>query len=285
MNTSPLTLGANKLAGLEYATLQIAAGLFALAALSSLFFWFFQKEPLGKSMWLFNLLAFIVLTASVVIRWVNVGHIPYVQLYETLLFTVWSMGLVAIIVDQTSKTRLPGTIVALLSTFTLAYIIQWPEGSRTGSALMPALRSVWLDVHIATAFLSYAGLAISAGCSVVYLFTKNEKVDELSYRLVAFAFPLLGLAIILGAVWASVAWGSYWNWDPKETASLVTWLIYASYLHMRMVYGWKGKQAAILNLIGFLCVVFTWVGLTILSKYIQFNSQHLYSSFTTEGGK
>jgi ABC-type transport system involved in cytochrome c biogenesis permease subunit len=274
MENAP-TGGPNGLLKLEFVTLEIAALFFALAALASLFFWFSRKEPIGKASWGLMLVGTIILTVSLVIRWINVGHIPYVQLYETFLFSAWALGVIAIIADQTAKTRLPGTISSILITLIMAYILQWSESSRQGSALVPALQSPWLDVHIATAFLSYAGFAISAGAALVYLFSPKESIDELSYRLVAFAFPLLGLAIILGAVWANQVWGTYWSWDPKETASLVTWLVYAGYLHTRLVFRWKGARASIFNLIGFACVLFTWIGLNLLSRYIS--SIHTYT--------
>jgi ABC-type transport system involved in cytochrome c biogenesis permease subunit len=270
-----ISVGSESLYQLELTTLEIAALFLALGALISILFWFFRKDTLGKSSWVLVLVGTLILTGTVIIRWINVGHIPYVQLYETFLFSTWAMTVVAVIADQTLKTRLPSTIASLLGTLVLVYIIQFPMTSRGGVHLVPALQSPWLDVHIATAFLSYAGFAISAGASVVYLFTRNEITDELSYRLVAFAFPLLGLAIILGAVWAHFAWGRYWGWDPKETAALVTWLVYAGYLHTRLVFGWKGHKASIFNLVGFACVVFTWVGLNLLGGVIQ--SLHLYS--------
>ena len=276
MSDKPLA-ETGSLVGLEFGSLQLAALLFALGALACILFWFFRKDAIGKASWTISLLAALVLTISVVARWINVGHVPYVQLYETLLFSTWAMSVVSVVSDQGLKTRLPSTIANILGTLVLVYIIQWPAESKVGTTLVPALQSPWLDVHIATAFLSYAGFAISAGASIVYFFTHSESVDDLSYRLVAFAFPLLGLAIILGAVWANQAWGSYWSWDPKETAALVTWLVYAGYLHARLVYKWKGTKASWFNLIGFACVIFTWVGLNILSKYIELQSLHTYS--------
>lgn len=276
MNDQPLT-GTTALYNLEFTLLQISAGIFALASLVSVFFWFFKKESIGKAAWVISIIAALSLTATIVIRWVNVGHIPYIRLYETFMFCTWAMIVIALIVDQIVKSRLASTVAVIIGTLVLVYIYQWPATTKQGYPLMPALQSPWLDVHIATAFLAYAGFAISAGCSIVYMFNRNDAIDNLSYRLVAFAFPMLGLGIILGAVWAREAWGTYWAWDPKETAALVTWLVYAGYLHARLVLGWKGVKAGILNLIGFFCVLFTWVGLTILSKYINIASQHVYT--------
>ncbi len=273
---APVPSDTSSLLSSEYITLQIAAFVFLIAALISIIFWVTRKDAIGKtSLWI-NIVATVVLTVSLVFRYINVGHIPYVQLYETFFFMAWAIAVIALIADFSLRSRLPSTLSALLSGLILVYIIQWPETSREGMPLVPALQSPWLDVHIATAFLSYAGFAVSAAASVVYLFNRNDKVDELSYRLVAFAFPLLGLGILLGSVWANEAWGRYWGWDPKETSALVTWLVYAGYLHARLVLGWKGVRAAIFNLAGFACVIFTWVGLNLLTKLIDMSSLHAY---------
>ena len=261
----------------EFLLIQLSCAFFLLAALISLLFWFARKDGIGKVSLGVTILATLCFTAALIYRYFNVGHIPYVQLYETYLFVAWSIAVIALIAVFSLKTRLPSTIASILAGLTLIYIIQWPATSREGVRLVPALQSPWLDVHIATAFLSYAGFAISAVASAVYLVTRNEKVDELSYRLVAFAFPLLGLGILLGAVWANEAWGRYWGWDPKETAALVTWLVYAGYLHARFTFGWKGTKASIFNLVGFACVLFTWLGLNLLNRWIETGSLHTYT--------
>lgn len=259
----------------EYSATQASAFLFLIAGAISLAFWFTRKDALGKIAWVLSSLSALALTAAVGLRYFNVGHIPYVQLYETFLFTAWCVAVVAVIADQLVRSRLPTTVADILTGLVLLYIVQWPEMQREGVALIPALQSPWLDVHIATCFLSYAGFAISAGASAVYLIRRKGEVDELSYKLVAFAFPLLGLGILLGAVWANEAWGRYWGWDPKETGALVTWLVYAGYLHARLALGWKGAKASWLNLLGFACVLFTWLGLNLLVGVIE--SLHAYT--------
>ena len=261
----------------EFTALQIAALLFVLAALASIIFWVTRNKRLGDISYGMTIVAAVVLTVSVILRYINVGHIPYVKLYETYFFLAWCAAVISVFADHFLKSRLPSTIGNYIVGFVLIYIVQWPDMAKEGEHLVPALQSPWLDVHIATAFLSYAGFAISAGASIIYLVKGNDLVDELSYKLVTFSFPLLGACIFLGAVWANYAWGRYWGWDPKETASLVTWLVYAGYLHARIALGWKGKKASMLNLIGFACVVFTWVGLSILSGIIESQSLHVYS--------
>ena len=136
--------------------------------------------------------------------------------------------------------------------------------------LVPALQqSFLLTSHVTAAVIAYGTFTIGFGTAVLYLFQRRrivswmprtEVLDAMSYHTVVIGFPFMTLVIILGALWADVAWGRYWDWDPKETASLVTWLIYASYLHARFLHGWRGTRTAILLIIGFAAVLFTFFG-------------------------
>ena len=142
--------------------------------------------------------------------------------------------------------------------------------------LVPALQqSLLLTTHVASAVISYGAFTIGFGSAIIYLIRGNagkesQVLDEISYHTVLIGFPFMTLVIILGALWADVAWGKYWSWDPKETASLVTWLLYATYLHARVMRGWKGRRAAILLIIGFAAVLVTFFG-----NYV-FNGLHSY---------
>ncbi|MCX7043893.1 MAG: c-type cytochrome biogenesis protein CcsB [Candidatus Sumerlaeota bacterium] len=152
--------------------------------------------------------------------------------------------------------------------------------------ILPALQSSWLTYHVITIMLSYAAFALSFFASLCYLgkdalggdnssiplarfLPSLEALDVFNYKIIAVGFPLLTLGIILGAVWASTAWGRPWGFDPKETWSAVTWLVYAIYLHIRFIGGWKGRGAAIVALIGFLCVLFTYLGVNFLLPSIH----------------
>ena len=146
--------------------------------------------------------------------------------------------------------------------------------SKEVNALMPALQSKWLSVHVLTAIVSYGSFGVAFGVSLLFLFQRktknsefaathipnNDLLDMISYRTVALGFTFLTLVIITGAIWAERAWGQYWSWDTKETWALITWIIYAIYLHVRISRGWKDKRAAIYAVIGFLCVIITYIG-------------------------
>ena len=104
-----------------------------------------------------------------------------------------------------------------------------------------------------------------------------EKFHETAYRLVLFGFPLLTFGIISGAAWADEAWGRFWSWDPKETWSLITWTVFALYLHAMVMPAWRGKPASIFNILGFICMIMTFVGVNWLAKLLGIESLHLYA--------
>jgi len=161
----------------------------------------------------------------------------------------------------------------------MAYASLSPNVSDRIQPLVPALKSNWLIVHVITCFLGYAAFAITFGISLMYLFKQSDTegkshllarfpesnvLDELTHQMVTFGFLFLSIGIITGAVWANSAWGSYWSWDPKETWSLITWFIYATLLHARMMRGWHGRRIAYLSIIGFMAVLFTYFGVNLL---------------------
>ena len=150
--------------------------------------------------------------------------------------------------------------------------------SREVRELMPSLRSNWLGFHVSTAIIAYGAFGVCFVLSIIFLLRDRmkesgflaqhipdkEKLDLISYRSASLGLLFLTFTIITGAIWAERAWGSYWSWDPKETWSLVTWLIYAAYLHLRLRRGWQGRAAAIFAVVGFVCVIFTYIGVNTL---------------------
>jgi cytochrome c-type biogenesis protein CcsB len=160
--------------------------------------------------------------------------------------------------------------------------------------LVPALHSYWLVIHVGAAILATGAFAVGALASTVFLvkqrvergqgsrsrallemFPATDALDRLAYRLHAVGFPLWTFAaLIAGPIWAEYAWGSYWNWDPKEVWAFITWVIYAAYLHARATAGWKGRAAAILALIGFASLLFNFVG---VNFFFGAGSMHSYA--------
>ena len=144
--------------------------------------------------------------------------------------------------------------------------------------LVPALKSWWLVIHVSAAAISGGAFTLSAGLIGAYLVRQRaedrgradsglasrlpsaDRLDLLSYRTIAFVFPVWTFAVIAGAIWAENAWGRYWGWDPKETWAFITWVIYAGYLHARSTAGWKGRKAAIIGLVGFVSFLINYFG-------------------------
>lgn len=136
---------------------------------------------------------------------------------------------------------------------------------------MPALQSAWLGIHVSMAIIGYGGFGVAFGVAIMVLLKDrlskipDEKtLDLIIYRAVALGMLFLTMCMITGAIWAKKAWGSYWSWDPKETWSLITWIIYAIFLHMRTRKGMSGKRLAVFAIVGFLCVIFTYIGVNTL---------------------
>jgi cytochrome c-type biogenesis protein CcsB len=222
-------------------------------------------------------LAFISLTISVIARWVQTGHGPFTNMYEFAVGFSWGVLVIGLIFQWRYKAAFLKIVSMLIAIALLLFAASQP--SRI-VPLVPALQqSYLLTAHVASAVIAYGTFTSGFAAAVLYLIQKRnnyswmpdaEHLDDMSYRAVLVGFPFLTLLIILGALWANIAWGKYWSWDPKETASLVTWLFYVAYLHSRLMRGWKGSRAAILLIISFAAVLFTFFG-----NYI-FSGLHAY---------
>ena len=250
--------------------------------LCMIFYWVWigtKKELMGRFATYLTIAALIANTAAIILRMIIAGRPPLSNSYEFLLTFVWGITAVYLFIEYRYKLRSLGAFVMPVCFIILMFIIMsmGPQ-ERIAQAVPPALKSQWLTFHVVTAMFSYGAFAISFGLGIMYLLKLSDEgkksnpqgiisrfpaldiIDELSYKVIGFAFPLLTLCIITGAIWANYAWGTYWSWDPKETWSLITWIIYAAYLHARLMYGWKGKRAAWMTIFGFLAVLFTFFG-------------------------
>jgi cytochrome c-type biogenesis protein CcsB len=175
-----------------------------------------------------------------------------------------------------------GAFVMPIPFITLAYTSIAKNISKEISPLIPALQSNWLIAHVITCFIGYGAFAVAAGLGIIYLlrhFADKIKfiqeslisrlpdlrtLDDLIHKTIIFGFLWLSAGIITGAVWANEAWGTYWQWDPKETWSIITWFVYAFTLHARFTRGWNGSRIAWLAVIGLVSVFFTYFGVNYL---------------------
>lgn len=239
---------------------------FAAYFLATVFYFiglFFRNRFLPVFARLSVLCGIIGLTAYIAIRWQIAGRPPLSNMFESLVIFAWTIGIVLLFIDLRYRVKIVSGLAALLGLLTLGYASFLDKEI---APLLPALKSNWLTIHVLTCFMGYAALTVGFVSSLVILFKKDDiaKLDTISHKVTAFGFLFLTLGIITGAVWANSAWGTYWSWDPKETWSLITWFIYAIYLHIRFTKGWKEKKAAWLSVIGFLAMLFTYFGVNYL---------------------
>jgi len=258
--------------------LSIVTFVYGSAAFLYLFEWVFGKRAAGRTASVVALIGLIGNTAGIILRWIEsyqmgIGHAPLSNLYESLVFFAWCIILLHLFLEWRYKKHIFGVIGTILAVGALAYASLKPSEIQP---LIPALKSNWLIAHVFTCFIGYASFAIAFGISLLYLLRRvggpavlerlpsDSLMDELTHQLVMFGFLFLSAGIISGAVWANSAWGRYWGWDPKETWSLITWFVYATLLHARFMRGWRGNRIAILSIVGFLAVLFTYFGVNYL---------------------
>jgi len=193
------------------------------------------------------------------------GRLPLSNGYEFLLSFTFITVLMYLLYEILSENKKAGGVVMLMGTLLItAIIVLMPQQIGETSPLMPALKSPWLTVHVITAIIAYSAFTLAAGLAIIQLRNAISTDDSAIYKIVSAGFAMLSLSIVLGAIWAEQVWGSYWTWDPKETWALVTWIIYAIYLHLHRQRGWRGNNARILVIIGFLLVLFTFFGVNYL---------------------
>ena len=236
---------------------------------------------------IFFIIATAALTLGVIARGLSATRVPWGNMYEFSITGALTFAIAYLIIGRKYDLRwlgLPITILILIILGTAITLLYRPS-----APLVPALQSTWLVVHVAAAIFSGGLFLLSNTVASAYLwidrmerrggrseFAKRlpslEVLDQLSYRLVAFVFPLWTFAIIAGAIWAEAAWGRYWGWDPKETWSFITWILYAAYLHARVTAGWKGRKAAWLSLIAGSSYLFNYVYINVWGA-----GRHTYS--------
>jgi len=250
--------------------------LYIVSAFFYLSFLFSKKENTAKTGLLFAWAGLIFHTIALIWRTVESGHAPFTNMYESLSFLAWSSILAYIIIEMKFKIRKAGPYFMLI-VIALMALASSPLMPKEATPLIPALQSYWLWLHVSVTLLGEAFFAFAFITSILYLVAdakenkgKNpglsaEKLDSVSYRCIAIGFPLFTLGgLVFGMIWAYKAWGSWWSWDPKETWSLITWFVFALYLHTRIVMGWKGRRSAYIAIIGFLAALFTYFGVNYL---------------------
>ena len=226
--------------------------------------------------------AWICLTVGLVERSFMAGHWPLTNRYEFALCFVWaSLGL-HLLWEAGWRGRSSGFFVMAVALFVASYAVTRPETMKEIVPLLPALRSPWLQLHAATAVIAYAACGIAAGFGLAHLFTRRmperlpptADLERAMERSITLSFPWLTFSILAGAIWAQQAWARLWGWDPKEVWALLTWLWYLMVLHLCPLPHWRGRRMAVLVLIGFGLVMFTFIGVPWLVRLVRLESLH-----------
>lgn len=216
----------------------------------------------------FEIAALVLLTAYIGIRMSITGHGPFSNQHEFAVAFAWGILLVNLFFELRYRIRMLSLAVLPVVAAMLVYALSLDTGIKP---LIPALQNnLLLTLHVGFAIVAYGAACVSFGAAVLYLLhpvlpkrlplPRLDVLDDIGYRAAVVTFPLLTIMIVLGSVWANTAWGRYWGWDPKETAALVTWLLYGAFLHVRVVRNWRGRQAAWMLIIGFISVLFAYFG-------------------------
>ncbi len=246
-----------------------------------------RTEKVARIATAMMILGFVLLFAGVVARGLSASRVPWGNMYEFSITGALAFSGAYLAALRKHNIRWLGLLVSIAVLLTLGTAVAVLY--RPSAPLVPALKSTWLVVHVSTAIISGGVFLLANAIAAAYLYldameTRGERkawakrlpsledLDQLSYRLVAFVFPLWTFSVIAGAIWAESAWGRYWGWDPKETWAFITWVAYAAYLHARVTVGWRGRKAA------WLCL---FAGSTFLFNYVYVNiwgtGKHTYS--------
>ncbi len=257
---------------------KIASILYLLGTLAYLTYIIFLKESLSKSAIIIVSLGFASHSLALITRYLEAGYTPVTNLHESLSFFAWMIIGVLIVASLKYRIKVLGSFLTPIALILMLFAFALPKEI---FPLAPVLRSFWHPFHVVFAFLGNAIFTLTFCCGVMYLIQEHQLkskrmgpitkrlpplkvLDDLNYQSLTFGFPLLTLGIITGAIWAEYAWGRYWGWDPKETWSLITWFLYAALLHQRLTVGWRGRKAAIMAIVGFLAVLFTFLGVNLI---------------------
>jgi cytochrome c-type biogenesis protein CcsB len=258
--------------------LAIALAAYVLGALALMLF-FFARQPIYRTLGAPLAIAGCVAQfVQLAVRFETTHVWPLLNLYGSLsLFSAMSVAIFIVFAYRYNLWFAGGFVLALAAIF-LAYGVTWNEGTMPP---VPSLQSYWAKIHVPIVVSSYAAFLVAFVFSCIYLLKfyaqraggaasgwleslpALPQLDVIIYRAVAIGLPLISVGIITGAMWAHEAWGAYWQWDPKETAALFSWIVYLGYMHLHTRHAWRGLRTSWVSVIGFLSIIFCYLGVNI----------------------
>jgi cytochrome c-type biogenesis protein CcsB len=228
--------------------------------------------------------SWLILTAGLITRSAAAGHWPLSNRYEFTLCFVWALLALYLLLERTTGEQRCGVFATGVALLLFTYGITRPAEQQAIERLSPALRSVWLQIHVLTAAVGYGACGLGAGLAAKLLvrstwadkphWPAERWLEHTMARVIGLGLPWLTLSIVSGGIWAQLAWGRYWGWDPKETWSLVTWLGYLLFFHLRGVRGWRGRRLAWVALAAFAILLASFAGLPWLVRTVRLESLH-----------
>jgi cytochrome c-type biogenesis protein CcsB len=261
----------------------IALGLYSLGWLLLILGPVFHAERAAKAGYRLLVVALLAHTACILARWIVTGHGPVMRNFENALAGSWVIAAVSVfLASRRDLFRLMCVAAIPVVMILLGYGL---TQAADREPLAPALRTPWLYIHVTFAWISF-GTFTAASCAAAVFLVKSrgaldaadeqrrrsiESLDELQFRLIAYGFVAAAVMIASGAIWARLLWGTYWGWDPVETWSLASWIVYGLYIHLRLIFGWRMRRAAWLALFAVIPVIVSFWGVGLMM-----NSRHLF---------
>ncbi|MDH3356787.1 MAG: c-type cytochrome biogenesis protein CcsB [Desulfobacteraceae bacterium] len=253
---------------------------YMLSTIGYLIYLFLQKDYLQKTGFYLLAAGFLCHTVEMGYRFVQSGHFPVSNLHETLSLAGWTLAGVFLLFQDRYRLKILGIYAAPLITIVMVIAARLPN---LPSKTHTILNSFWLIVHVVAIFIGEASLALACGAGLLYLLQENaikskqrgfffkrlpslELLDNTGYACIVTGFAMLTFGLITGLIYAKSVWGRFWSWDPKEVWSGITWILYAVLLHQRLTVGWRGRRAAIMAIIGFAVILFTFLGVNFFLK-------------------
>ncbi|MBW2623812.1 MAG: c-type cytochrome biogenesis protein CcsB [Deltaproteobacteria bacterium] len=252
--------------------------LYVLSSAAYLVFIIRQNKQAAKGAVYLIGTAFALQTLYLLLRAISQGQLPVLNMTEALGFYGWA--LVGVFLFLSIKFTIPvlGAFVSPLAVLSILLSSVIPADQPT---VIPAFQNIWLSVHLTTIFVGYGFFSLGFVAGVMYLLQEHQikakalgsifhrlpslnALDTLNQYSLTMGFPLITMGIVFGAIYAQVILGAYWRWDPKEVWSLVIWLLYAAMLHQRLTVGWRGRRAALMSILGFSVLCFTFFGVSYL---------------------